>query len=370
MTAGAMPCPRCNRATSDGLLCTGCVATFERSVVTLASLLPELATTIARLDNVTRAIRHRRPGPDPVTVVAARENAAVPARLRTRHESIALVAHALPVNVDAVDLQTGVQFTLATWVGHLRARWGDPDTMRGRWWETQRNTLAGPVDWCAWLLGSVDNLRRDDAAGAIVTDLTEAARRVELAIDRSDPDMYVGPCDALDLRVNPDGETVAGICGVDMWARLGDRHVTCTACGHTYPVASRKRWLLDAAREVWARPVVIAQALAAWDVDVTAARLDTWISRDKTRHQRDCVRRRPIGPRCPAGCGHDSCEGARLRPWECHRGHIIPVCDDNGQPVSDRPMYRVGDVLDRVQERRAAQRRRARRQAELEMEAS
>ena len=346
-----VPCPRCHRATVDGLLCSQCVLTFRRSVLALAKLLPALDDAVAGRVRVSRAIRHARSGSDPVVAVAEREKALVPARLRSSHETIALVSHALPVNVDAVDLQVQVQFTLTTWVGHLRARWGEPDTIRGRWWETHRNQLSGPVDCCAWLLGSVQNIRRDDAAGAIVTDLVVAARQVEAAVDRSDADLYCGPCDVLlgDLEM----------CGTQLWARLGDRDVVCTTCGQTYPVSARKRWLLDAARDVWARPAVIASALAAWDVDVTAARLDTWISRDKRRHQRDCVSRRLIGPRCLPGCGHDSCEGARLRPWECYRGHIVQVMNGEGEPVSDRPMYRVGDVLDRVNERRAEAERRA-----------
>lgn len=370
MTAAG--CPRCQRATTDGLLCASCVGVFERAVADLGVLLPELAVTVGKRDEVARAIRHRHrelevvEDPEPIVY--------------------ALANHGAPVNLDAVEAAGSVRVTLSTWVAHLRSRYGDPDG-----WSTtiaahrpllgpvcrgacshgscierrspsfpaaaRAVTVAGPechaglacghrsclavragrVDVTAWLLASVAAVRRDDAARAIVVDLVSAARRVEAIVDRRDPEVYVGPCDAPDVAVTLEDGTIAlatgRICGVDLYARFGEKVASCGACGARYRVSERKEWLLEAAREVWARPALIATALAALDVDLTAGRLDQWISRDKRRHAR-----------CWPGV-------------EC--GHIVAVALDSaevnekGEPVG-RPMYRVGTVLDRVEALRAA----------------
>lgn len=328
MTETKPRCPRCTRPVEDGLLCAGCVEAFERAVADLGALLPELEVTTARLDEATRAIRHRPPV-DPI------EDRDRPVEERS---SYALVSHAMPVNLDAAALASSVRVMVATWVAHLRRRHGDPAVRR---WVAGRTVTAE-----AWLLASVEAVRRDDAARAIVTDLVSAARRVEEAVDRREPECYAGPCNAPDAKVVLEGGVVRvatdRICGVDLYYRFGEAAVKCPACGTKYVVAERRPFLLDAVREVWARPAVIATALAALDLDLTAARLDTWISRDKRRHGR-----------CWPGA-------------EC--GHIVPVAldsaelDEDGRPLG-RPMYRVGDVLTRVETLRAERDARAKEEA-------
>lgn len=329
MTETKPRCPRCTRPTTDGLLCGACVDAFERAVADLSSLLPELETTVTRRDEASRAIRHR----------PAVDQLEAPRPVEER-SSFALVSHALPVNLEAAELAVAARFTVSTWVAHLRKRHGDPD--RRRWVVGGDGGVAPEV----WLLASVPAVRRDDAARAIVNDLVSAARRVEQMVDRREPDCYVGPCDQPDVAVTLEdgvvGVTTNRICGVDLYVRLGEASVECPACGARYLVSERRTWLLDAAQEVWARPAVIATALAALDVDLTAARLDTWISRDKRRHVR-----------CWPG---EAC------------GHIVPVAldsdevDEKGKPTG-RPMYRVGTVLDRVEALRAERERRAKEEA-------
>lgn len=351
-----VPCPRCNRSTPDGLLCPQCVGRYQAACARLAVLLPELATTVQRLDAVAKAIVHRA-GPDQVEQLAAAETVAIPARLRSREARVALVSHAVPVNLEAVDLEVGVRFTLTTWRAHLHARYGNPARPAGpvcRWWclhESCRVTR----DWgrtvpdAVWLQAAARWVRRDDAGAAIVADVLSAARRVEVMVDRREPEVYVGPCQAPDVRTWTDEDgTVhvafdvdeqtgrerlsAGVCGTHMFAQLGDRVVRCPACGTEYLIAARREWMLEQVRDVWARPAVIAAALAALDLDLTQNRLDQWISRDKRRH-------RSCWPGTPCG-------------------HIVPVAldsdelDAKGRPVG-RPMYRVGDVLDRVEALRA-----------------
>ena len=119
------------------------------------------------------------------------------------------------------------------------------------------------------------------------------------------------------------------ICRTDLYARAGDTEVECSECGGRYQVAERNAWLLDAVRDVWARPALIASALSAWpsqNIELTPGRLDQWISRDKRRH-----RRCPVGEDC-------SC---------ILQVGIDSAIDAAGVSVG-KPLYRIGDVLDRL----------------------
>jgi hypothetical protein len=339
------PCPRCRRATLDGLLCGDCCGVFERAVGDLARFDVDLEVAVARLDVVARAVLRL---PDRAAA-AAGPVSTLPAWLRSKHGDVTLAGHGVPVNLDAVDLARKVQAVLARWADRLL-----PAAV----------PLAGPL--CDYvcvhrsclrirlagapaalrLLGSVLELRRREDAGAAVDEMVKLARSVESMVDRRDADLFCGTCDAVDLAVT-DVDGVIGFdlerrCGAELYGRFGDHEVECRVCGWRYPIAARRAWLLDAAREVWDRPVAIARGLAALDVDLTAERLDNWISRDRRRHQSLCLSVTP--------------------PWaipDCT--HLWPVALDSdevneaGEPMG-RPLYRVGDVLDRVEELRARRR--------------
>ena len=341
-------CPRCRRGTQDGLLCESCVGVFERAVGDLARLEQDLAVVVARLDETSKAIRHVavNVAPSLDRVVRPLEVDLTPARLRALTEVGALSAHGVPVNLDAADLQRKLRAAIVRWAEALcpvrRPLLGPAcehwmvcvhDSCAVLWAQRRAQQLAAAPPLVR-LLGATRALRRHPSAVECVDELSRFARSVERVVDNREADLFAGPCDAPDVKLH--GEVITpGICGVDLYARLGDRWVVCSACGARYSYAARREWLLDAVREVWARPALIARALAAWDLDLTQARLDQWISRDRRRHRA-----------CWPGA-------------EC--GHIVQVgldsdeVDEEGRPLG-RPLYRVGDVLDRVDAMRAKKR--------------
>lgn len=376
MTQNQTPCPRCHRATPDGLLCTPCTSLFERACADLGALLPELDTVIERQDHAARAINHRARG-DVVQVQADDEYNAIPPQLRSRDPRTALIATPLPVNLDAADVKAAVLMKLLEHAvrftgddpatepalhgpacptlgcGHDTCRRARPRCGCGRLGCSDgrpacpglecghrhcQQVRAHTVPAAGRLLTATRLLRRHLLAAEIVDDILDCARRVTAAVDLRDPDMYMGPCEATSVgyKLSDAGDeliTVETTCGVHMYGQLGDPVVQCPACGTRYRVATRKRWLLGEAREVWARPADIARALAALDLDLTQARLNDWITRDRQRHAR----------RCWPGqeCGHI-----------LQRGLDSDAVDEDGRPLG-RPVYRVGDVIDRVERLRA-----------------
>lgn len=371
----------------DGLLCDGCTRAARDAVASLRRLLPELVVSAAGEDETVRAVMHgqeRAPVPD-VAVLEVAEARAVPARLRSLDGQVALRSFPIPGNLTMLDLDRRVRAWLDVELGGLRARAGG--------WAAARGRLAGPVcpahvhdyrpggcghtrcarlhcrhDTCTrirggvetvdvdleWLAAHLHTLRADLQAGRILTGLRRWVDRLEEAVDRRDPGVYAGPCDRPDVRVELTGDgtliPVPGICGVDLYCDLEDQQVACQACGAVYDVAERREWLLDTVRHVWARPGVITSALAGLGEDLTSVRLDQWISRD---------RREVTAGRAVQG------EDGRWRRRRDGLPLVVQVAtdfdDEDGRPILDsdgrqigRPLYLVGDVLDRLAAYRAS----------------
>ena len=376
------PCPRCHRDTTDGLLCTDCTRTAEKAITQLTWLLPELETTITGQANTTRAVRHA-PMPEEAWQQQAREarrqatedaeQRAIPAMLRTRDQKISLPAHAIPLSLAAADLLAGTRLTVAWWVSQLAgvrvvahpvlAEAAQPHAPRliegapcpghihdrtpgGCAWRDCNRRLHCKHPTCAiiraqrrnhgrpdpstpaldWLHRHTDTLRRHEDAARIVDDLQRAAHDIEQAIDGSDPEIYAGQCDAPDVRARVD--EASGIlieydstCGAHLFGRPGDAEVTCYACGYVYDISERRDRMLTDVRDLLERPARIAQALSSMDLPITAAKLDVWICRDRKMHERRQSRK----------------DGLPLILAD-------PVYDDDG-----KPLYRVGDVIDRIE---------------------
>ena len=319
------PCVRCSTPT-DATLCWSCVDKLAASLKTLTDQLPELHIAIAGQARTTRANRSRAD-------LEETDRPAAPARDPLPWSGFALVSNPIPFGVDAAELYHEARRACTRMVAELAA---------GHGIYVHAGTAAHPEAAVAWLRRNLRTIvRRDPQAGTYASRIHRLRHDVEAAIDNHYPDMYVGPCDAPDASKRQ--------CGVKLYAQLGQRHVVCDACGARYSVAERREWLIQAAREVWARPTVIAAALTAWNMPLTSARLDKWISRDKARYSPD-------------------------RPWEMPYPPILQVCTDyvdedgndvmeplldrDGRPVlvdgapvmkpAGHAQYRVGDVIDRM----------------------
>lgn len=421
------PCTRCDRPTDGATICWDCLTIWRAAIDKISDLMPELQVTIQREDLVSHGVRHYADhhSEDDVAVAAER---ILPARLRSRQGRIILAPHALPVNLAASEFAChvrrliGDQITalagdgerldsrLATYAlgpaagpycpPHVHTFNPDgcglhpeqckqlhPDhvhdyTPRGcglddhcevpRWcWHESciriRAGKLGPNVACDWLRRHEKQLRQHPSAARMVDAADLVANYLERAVDSTDPDLYVGQCDAPDVSVNLDeaGTVVVAIptgriCGAHLFARLGAQTVTCTACGYRYPIKQRLTWLIEAAREVWARPALIASALAGLDIELTSVKLNNWIHRDKACLESgravqdgDGAWWNPhTGLRLilQVGTDYQDDDGNDvMEPVVDHAGR--PLVDDAGRPVlkqAGRAMYRIGDVLDRI----------------------
>jgi hypothetical protein len=145
----------------------------------------------------------------------------------------------------------------------------------------------------AWLAGQTGWLRYRPEAEEAFDELDYACRLVRRTIDIPVPRWYAGPC----------------ACGSELYAATLAATVRCQDCGATYDARERKAWLLEQARDVLAHAGWIASAASALGEPVTADMIYGYV----------------------------------------RRGRLLA----HGRDQRDRPLYRVGDVLD-VLERIAA----------------
>jgi hypothetical protein len=178
-----------------------------------------------------------------------------------------------------------------------------------------RRSHLGVAIAASWLAehGQLEWLRHQREAAEAMTDLREAAREVERIVDRPRDRWYAGPCWA-DL---PSEER----CEVELYAVPGARTVRCPECKTEHDAAARKQWLLDEARDALVHAELMARALTALGVeDVTPARV-----RGMARH-----------------------------------GRLVA----KGVNSAGDPTYRVGDVLDVIEDQERIEAERVRRREE------
>lgn len=116
--------------------------------------------------------------------------------------------------------------------------------------------LARHVDW----------LMHRPEAEQVYDELLAALLQVRQVVDTAPATAYAGPCD---------------VCGRDMYANPDAAEVTCRLCALTYPMASRRQWLLKAAEDRLERAALIARVLSAFGYQVTRHRIGTWRDRGK-----------------------------------------------------------------------------------------
>jgi hypothetical protein len=178
-----------------------------------------------------------------------------------------------------------------------------------------RRSHLGVAIAASWLAehGQLEWLRHQREAAEAMTDLREAAREVERIVDRPRDRWYAGPCWA-DL---PSEER----CEVELYAVPGARTVRCPECKTEHDAAARKQWLLDEARDALVHAELMARALTALGIeDVTPARV-----RGMARHGRLMAK---------------------------------------GTNAAGDPTYRVGDVLDVIEDQERIEAERVRRREE------
>ncbi|MCW2904187.1 MAG: hypothetical protein JWO67_6452 [Streptosporangiaceae bacterium] len=153
-----------------------------------------------------------------------------------------------------------------------------------------------------WLLHHVDWIRHRDEAEDILTEIRAAVRRCRNVIDRRPDLSYLGPCGE---QIDPwtDGRGLERTdCPEELWVPTGKAKAPCRACLAEHDVELRRAWALAAAEQQLETAAVISQALSRLGQEVTASQIRGW----------------------------------------AFRGRLVA----HGTDQDDRPLYRVGEVID------------------------
>lgn len=161
------------------------------------------------------------------------------------------------------------------------------------------------------LLDQVQWLRHQHDAETLVEAIVTAVREAQHVIDVRPERLICGPCNT--PAMGADGQPY--VCEAELRAVPGRPMVRCGQCGAEHDVAYRRGWLLDKARDQLATASVLASAVTRLGQPVTTDRIYQW----------------------------------------AHRGRIAA----HGTDRRGRPQYRVGDVLELLQEQAQAQSQKA-----------
>jgi hypothetical protein len=284
-------CRACGAAT-EMFLCQHCGDVLEQALAELPAAIRDLeitATRQARVGNLPAP-----PKPDDIPRLAETETALIPAPLRSRMGRITLVETDLPFAPAAALLHAQALNAVGTWARHLCEARG-----------LEYHGSGGIGALCTWLVSKIDAIRLDEAAAEIHGKVLALTAQIAATVDRQDPGVFAGPCNAPDVRVVTVGDQlrpVVSTCGADVMAKAGEPVATCSACGMAYDLAERKAWLLAQMPDHVAPTRDIANALTSIAEPVTPSMIRQM----------------------------------------AHRSEILP----RGADVRGYPTYRVGDVLD------------------------
>jgi hypothetical protein len=306
-------------ARTDGLLCTQHLGQIRRALEALPELLAELDVTISRQDRGTAAplyamnrAKIQQPG------------------VHYDEGDTTLPSTQWAFSWDAANVRWNIDNTVSTWARIVA------ETLK----------VATPADAAAFLLDHLDDIRGHEAAPELWDEIRACERDAQRAIDRQEPDLFAGRCEAMVMTMFTVDDTLIpelSPCGTDLMARTGDDDVKCPACGAVYDLVTQQR-MLDAARpDALGTPSVIAGALSTEDRQLDRVTLNRWIERDARQTERT-----KEGPTC-VECTHRTCEGIRAADLQAiMKRHGRPLIPRRGWDSEGRSVYRAGDVEARI----------------------
>lgn len=195
-----------------------------------------------------------------------------------------------------------------------------------------RNTLIGWVrlihdetgaDWpvdtltdmSRWLRPRVGWLRHHQAGPEAVAEITSAVASCRRNIDRPPSLWYAGPCGAptssekdcsccchiggafrpaCDVVGGCHSQHVTGDCDAELYAHPGALNVICRNCGSVYNLADRRAWLLAQIEDQLMHSIAAAALVRHLGVQVADSSIRAWASKGRiVAHSRD-VRNRPL----------------------------------------------------------------------------
>lgn len=385
----------CGRPSRDAFLCTDCRGALAIDLTALAAFIPELGNAVA-LRARTSAHPDTRPAPPPGSAVEAGEARILPPHLRTASGPIALPATGLPLDLAAADLLGVARNTISTWCRHLCETRGLDFAAVVDGWPAHRPAaqasppapLFGPVHlvcshascWrikasttppkpprrpagetrssdqrmLTWLLRNLSAIAQDEAADQLAGDMRWLRQRIETAIDNAEPRVFAGTCNATSARTEIIGGTVyitPTVCGHTLLADPDLVTVTCESCGTGYDVADRQAEMLEHMRHSLMRAAHIVDVLRAYGLDITLERLKNWIGRDRAEFDEGRRRNVAYPPILMASATELGPDGLPYLEQDLDPDGK-PRVNEHGRPIMrlgrGRPLYRLGDVQDRV----------------------
>lgn len=200
----------------------------------------------------------------------------------------------LPLRWSASQAGVTLTLTLAPWAARVAVQ-------RDVVFDVQPASLA----LSRWLAGHIVSVRQCQDAGELVDEVRYAIDQVRRAIDRPADLFYGGPCETCKHDL---------YCGADQHGRPAVSVIRCNDCGATYDTTERRAWLLKAAYDHIATATEIAQAVPSlYGQRIPVDTIRAWIGRGR------------LLPRA----------------W-LHRGLVYT----HRQADHDRPLCRIGDVID------------------------
>jgi hypothetical protein len=240
-------CRACHGNTVNTFLCQPCQRRLTAALRDIPALLAELDITISRQDRTGAPLYATKRGEIPGVHYPDDAPATLPATQ-------------WPFAWDAANERASVLATLGVWAREVGQR----------------------LDAAA-----VPAIARHPLAAKILDEVLYARDSIVRAIDRPEPDLFLGRCTAVNAEVvDVDGvlTPTVGECGSDLLGRTGDERARCGRCGTVYTISTQNAELLEKVNDEWAPAHVIAHALSTRDEPLNASTLRTWIDRDARVH--------------------------------------------------------------------------------------
>lgn len=251
-------------ATNDAPLCRNCTTQLTKALRKLPGLIDAL------LDTVTRQTRLDETPPLLTRIeddVAVQHERQIPAALRSRAGRITLPATVLPVSFGAALLHRQAVAGVHSWGrGHS---WGGGDT---------------PAAVCRNLRAHIDQFRHTTRAPEVHARAIDLVATIEATIDRRDPDVFAGVCEAIAVDVHwATGVIIptASHCGAPLLAPVGVDTVQCPKCKTTWQVEERRDAMADKLTEQLGTVREVAGFLRTLELDVTVDKIDGWLRRGR-----------------------------------------------------------------------------------------
>ena len=206
----------------------------------------------------------------------------------------------LPFNGRASTARDVLHETLRAWAAVVADERGVPRP-------SETTAAMGP-----WLAASVSWLRTSPLGPEAVPKILGAIAAANRVVDRPADLRYAGPCYGRVPAPTPDDPGATQSCGAQLYAERGVHVVTCKVCGREEPIADRRALLLRQAEAMVLPATELARAIGGLGVEVTPSMIRNWRARGDLPVASTRRRRRLDGG------------------------------------VDEVPLYRVGDVLDRV----------------------